>query len=565
MTAMYLEYYGLRKEPFHITPDPEFLYLSPSHKEALGVIVYGVENRSGFMMITGGVGLGKTTILRSAMQQFDSERIKTILVFNPCISYADLVKLIDEELGLGLREGDDPFQVIQGVHLALIEEFKRGNHVILIIDEAQNMPVDTLENLRMLSNLETNKDKLLQIILVGQQPELDNLLNTDALRQLKQRISHRATLVKLTKKESADYIRHRLGIALAVKKSPFTKAAINQIVNHCDGVPRCINIVCNNALVSGYGSSQNPIKPALVREVIGDLEGRLTSSWKRWVLVPIALVLLASLLVYFYATGRVFSLKGSRGTAAVSREPAEVTPPPGKPQDSPQQRATTGVVERVFEPSRVETRPQSTSPAKPDAASSSPVPGQPSGASPGAGAMSKPAQPSSSASVEGAGRTGASPSPPLESKPGPKAGAVQPSDKRPVKLETLAPVTDSASAVPSQGSVAGPGVAAKQQGRPLEQSPVPTAPPAKAQPATEASKSARTVVDPGAAEKLEEKLVGTATQAPPAMKPDVQPGRATPSTAAVDKPAEKPGSPDPSEIIDWLIEKRAKGKGSGAN
>jgi general secretion pathway protein A len=562
---MYLEYYGLRKEPFHITPDPEFLYLSPSHKEALGVIVYGVENRAGFMMITGGVGLGKTTILRSAIQQFDSERIKTVLVFNPCISYADLVKLIYEELGLGLREGDDPFQIIQGLHLALIEEYKRGNHVILIIDEAQNMPVETLENLRMLSNLETNKDKLIQIILVGQQPELDHLLNTDALRQLKQRISHRATLVKLTKKESADYIRHRLNIALAVKKSPFTKAASNQIVNHCDGVPRCINIVCNNALVSGYGSSQNPIKPALVREVIGDLEGRQTRSWKRWVLLPIALVLLASLLLYFYAPGKIFSLKGLRGTTAVSREQAEVTRPPDKPQDSPQKTATSGAVERASGPSRMETRPQSTSPAKPDAASSSGVPGQPSGASPGAAGTSQPSQPSSSASVEGVRGTGSRPSSPLESKPESKAVAVAPPEKRPAKPETVVPGTDSALVLPSQGSVPGPGVSTKQEALPLEKSAVATVLPAKAPPATEASNSASAMVEPGAAEKLDEKPVGASTQVPPAMKTEAQPSRATPSTAALDKPSEKAGSPDPSEIIDWLIEKRAKGKGSGAN
>jgi len=118
---MYLEYYGLLKEPFHITPDPEFLYLSPSHKEALGVILFGVENRAGFMMITGGVGLGKTTVLRSAMQQFDRECVKTVLVFNPCLTYRELIRLIYEELGLEVPDGEDQFQLIQRLHLALIE------------------------------------------------------------------------------------------------------------------------------------------------------------------------------------------------------------------------------------------------------------------------------------------------------------------------------------------------------------------------------------------------------------------------------------------------------------
>jgi general secretion pathway protein A len=295
---MYLDFYGFLKRPFHITPDPEFLYLSPSHKEALGVILYGVENGAGFMMISGAVGLGKTTILRSAMQRFDRERIKTVLVFNPCVSYRELLRVICEELGLEFSDVEDQFQLIQRLHLALIAEYKQGNTVVLVIDEAQNMPVETLENLRMLSNLETSKDKLLQVILIGQQPELGNLLNSTALRQLKQRVAHRATLVNLTYQESIEYIHHRLRLASGRKQCPFTKSAIKTIARHCAGVPRCINIICDNALVTGYGSGQNPIKPKLVREVIHDLNGQDRRSWKRWLLASIGMLLFIAAFVY---------------------------------------------------------------------------------------------------------------------------------------------------------------------------------------------------------------------------------------------------------------------------
>lgn len=296
---MYLDFYGFRKRPFHITPDPDFLYLSRSHKEALGVILYGVQNGAGFMMVSGAVGLGKTTILRSAMQRFDHERIKTVLVFNPCVSYKELLQVICEELGLDLTHVEDQFELIQRLHRALIDEYKQGNNVVLIIDEAQNMPVETLENLRMLSNLETSKDKLIQVILIGQQPELGNLLNSTSLRQLKQRIAHRATLVNLSYRESIDYIHHRLHLASGRKKCPFTKAAIKLIARHCAGVPRCINIVCDNALVTGYGSGQNPIKPKLVKEVIRDLNGRVRSSWKRWLMASMGLLLFAGVFLFF--------------------------------------------------------------------------------------------------------------------------------------------------------------------------------------------------------------------------------------------------------------------------
>ena len=562
---MYLEYYGLVKEPFHITPDPEFLYLSPSHKKALGVILSDVENRAGLMMITGGVGLGKTTILRAAMQQFDKERIKTVLVFNPCISYSELLKLIYEELGLGFHRGDNQFQAIQRLHLALIEDYQSGNNVILVIDEAQNMPVDTLENLMTLSELETNNHKLIQIALVGQHPELDNLLNRDALRQLKRRIAHRVMLDKLTKKESIDYIGHRLKIASAVRSSPFTESAIDQIVKHCEGVPRCINITCDNALVSGFGSSQNPIRPALVREVIDDLEGRQRGLWKRWVMAPISLLLLlASLFLYLYLSGSDLASKGFRGTSVSSQEKGNVTTPPLKPREAPHKAATSSTMGLTSEQNQVEARSEPPSVTKPGAASTSIVPGQQSASSRGATETLEPSQPSSTAPLDSAKRIGLHPIFSLESKPEPIAQTVPPPEEMPTKLEAMLPATDAGSASLPRGSVPEPGVPSKRALPTQEESTVQTAPVAKAKSETESSKSAGLDANRGAAEEPYAKSAGAGSQALPNMKTDAQTSHVAPSTSAGNNPQEKHDPPDPSDIIDWLIEKRAKGKGSRA-
>ena len=167
---MYLTFYNLKKQPFHITPDPEFLYLSPSHKEALAAIVYGIEERKGFVAIIGAVGVGKTTILRSYLEKAEKNRLKVIYVFNSKLTFEGLLRTIFQEMGLQM-ETNDPMEMINRLYGVLIEEYRQGNTVVLIVDEAQNMPVDTLESLRMISNLETSKDKLIQIVLAGQ-PQL---------------------------------------------------------------------------------------------------------------------------------------------------------------------------------------------------------------------------------------------------------------------------------------------------------------------------------------------------------------------------------------------------------
>jgi general secretion pathway protein A len=294
---MYSGFFGFEKEPFHITPDPEFLYLSPSHKEALGVLVSGVERRLGFIAIIGDVGLGKTTILHSYLEQRHDFNITAIVIFNPRLSFEDLLKVIFADLELDSR-GLDVRELQEKLHQFLIEEYGAGRNVVLIIDEAQNLPLDTLEQLRMLSNLETGKDKLLQIILAGQ-TELEELLSRPELRQIEQRIAVRAKLAPLTRKESLDYIRFRLS-----KVSPkpgarvFTRMAMRSIVKYSGGIPRKINIICDNALITALGYQRMPVTRRMVKEVIKDFEeiepkgATIGLSWKIWISVS-ALVLLA--------------------------------------------------------------------------------------------------------------------------------------------------------------------------------------------------------------------------------------------------------------------------------
>lgn len=294
---MYLSYYGLYKEPFHITPDPEFLFESPSHKEAYAAIVYGVEQRKGFIAVTGEVGTGKTTVVRAFLKGLDRDRAQPIYVFNPDLSFDDLLRLILNELGMDPVEMSQA-AMLQWLHWTLINHYKDNRGILLVVDEAQNMPVETLEKLRMLSNLETTEEKLLQIVLVGQ-PELDEKLNLHQLRQLKQRLAVRATLRPLTTQQSLEYIQHRFERAGGSFEGIFTPGAIKALARQAAGSPRALNILCDNVLLAGFGAEQRPIAAGLVREVARDLAGRRTSQWTaarvRWALgAAAAAVLLAA-------------------------------------------------------------------------------------------------------------------------------------------------------------------------------------------------------------------------------------------------------------------------------
>ena len=266
---MYLKHYNLKREPFGVTPDPEFLYLSPTHREALAAVVYGIRERKGFISVTGEVGTGKTTVLRSALQHLDAELHKPIYIFHPNVSFKELLKNIFYELGAdSLPQHTD--DMVRTLHEMLIEEYAAGRNIFLVIDEAQNMPVKTLESLRMLSNIETTKDKLMQIVLVGQ-PELDRKLSRYELRQLRQRIAVRAVIKPLTSEESIDYIKHRLIRAGAPRVWIFTEGAKRLIVESARGNPRLINIICDNALVTGFGYQKKVVTSVMVEEVVQDL------------------------------------------------------------------------------------------------------------------------------------------------------------------------------------------------------------------------------------------------------------------------------------------------------
>lgn len=319
---MYLSFYRLKQEPFHITPDPEFLYLSPSHREALAAIIYGIEQKKGFVAIVGAVGVGKTTILRSYLETADKQRLKTIYIFNARLTFEGLLKTIYEEMGLPI-ETADTVEMVNRLFQVLVDQYSQGNSVILVIDEAQNMPVETLENLRMLSNLETPKDKLIQIVLVGQ-PEFEETLNLNQLRQLKQRIAIRSTILPLTKTESLEYMRHRLHKAGGKAEAIFSPSALDAVIKKAGGIPRVMNILSDNALITGFGYQQKPIGAKIVKEVIADFDGKKKGfSWK-WQQAASAFAVLC--------VGAGIFLLAAYGKLGVSEDvPPKPAPVAGKP------------------------------------------------------------------------------------------------------------------------------------------------------------------------------------------------------------------------------------------
>jgi len=270
---MYAKFYKLRKEPFNVTPDPTFLYLSSGHKEAIAALLYGIKSRKGFVAIFGEVGTGKTTIVRTYLNSINRGTIKLIYLFNPNLTFNALLRDLLAEFDVN-PVSDESNKLITQLHRCLIDQYRKGRNVTLIIDEAQNMPLPTLESLRMLSNLETTREKLLQIVLVGQ-PELETMLQRHELRQLRNRIAVLAKIYPLSEKESLDYIQSRVDkVSLKKNNRLFTNEALRLIVKRAAGIPRTINILCDNALVTGYGYQSSVITADVVKEIIADREGR---------------------------------------------------------------------------------------------------------------------------------------------------------------------------------------------------------------------------------------------------------------------------------------------------
>ena len=271
---MYKDYFHLSEEPFNITPDPRFLYMTARHREALDHLLYGVRQRKGFICLTGEIGAGKTTLCRVLLAQLGQEA-HTALILNPVLTATQLLRAIVDELGIPTKRRDRLGYLTLLNHF-LLQSSAEGKLAVLIIDEAQGMPLATLEMARLLSNLETERHKLLQIILVGQ-PELRTLLDKPSMRQLAQRITVRFHLGTMTSDETAEYIRHRLRIAGGAQgpdgpdRVDFDADAVGEIYRYSRGTPRLVNALGDKALLAGYVYGTARIDQNLVRLAIQDL------------------------------------------------------------------------------------------------------------------------------------------------------------------------------------------------------------------------------------------------------------------------------------------------------
>ena len=267
---MYLEYYGLQRPPFDITPNPRFLFHSAKHREALNHLLYGIRERKGFVQLTGEIGAGKTTLCRALLEQLDPH-FSTALILNPALTADELMKAIAAEFRLPVG-GFDRLETIAIFNEFLLSQTERGLETVLIIDEAQNLTEELLEQVRLLSNIETDDRKLLQIVLMGQ-PELRDRLNRPRLRQLRQRITVRYHLAPLTRLEVGQYIRHRLELAGANGAPTFTRPALWRIYFYSGGIPRLVNAVCDKALLAGFVGKSNRITNKMIGRAIRELEG----------------------------------------------------------------------------------------------------------------------------------------------------------------------------------------------------------------------------------------------------------------------------------------------------
>jgi general secretion pathway protein A len=313
---MYLSYYGLKKQPFHVTPDPELLYLSPSHAKALAAITDGIEERKGFIAVTGDAGVGKTTVLRSYLRLKKGEPLKTVYVFNPRLTFEGLLKTIYRELALSTA-GASVAEMVDRLREVLIEESRKGYTVVLFIDEAQNMPADTLESLATMSESETSGERLLQVVLVGQ-PEFKKTLSR--LRHLKERLTVDATIRPLSRAESLGYLRFRLKHAGTDFASVFTASALRKIAGTSKGIPRVLNILSDNALVRGFSRQEKPVTRATVKEIVRSFKGQPRLLERR---LPLASIL-APGIRSFAGTARVPSIEQRGPVHPAQREEDDV-------------------------------------------------------------------------------------------------------------------------------------------------------------------------------------------------------------------------------------------------
>lgn len=288
---MYTKYYGFNEKPFTLTPNPRFIYLSKHHKEAFAHLLYGINNHYGFIELIGEVGTGKTTVLRTLLSQLNEDSYRSALIFNPCLTGVELLRSINHEFGLS-ADSEYANELLEELNKFLLLENTRGITVVLVIDEAQNLSPAILEQLRLISNLETENDKLIQIVLAGQ-PELSAILDLPELRQLNQRIAVRYRLRAMSMDESHTYIRHRMVVAGETGGVSFSPFALKLIHLYSGGLPRLINNICDRALLIGYGDEQRRISAVHITRAIREIRNVGRRSRYSLVLAGIIVVVLA--------------------------------------------------------------------------------------------------------------------------------------------------------------------------------------------------------------------------------------------------------------------------------
>ena len=300
---IYQDYFGLSEKPFDLTPDPKYLYLSPKHKEVLAHLVYGIQENNGFLKIVGEVGTGKTMICRSFLRELHAD-FSIAYIFNPGIDELELLQTINAELGLP-SESSSKKKLMDVLNGFLLKERKKGHRVVVIIDEAQDLLPSVLEQLRLLSNLETETEKLIQIVLIGQ-PELDKVLAEEELRQLKQRITIQWELLPLNLEETRGYIQHRLNVALGKGKVELTRNGTELIFRYSKGIPRMINVIADRALLIAYTQNTKNINCKIIRKAVKDIGGlKPTVSWVevfwKFAAPPVALIGLIFFILHDFA------------------------------------------------------------------------------------------------------------------------------------------------------------------------------------------------------------------------------------------------------------------------
>ena len=304
---MYNQFFGFKERPFQLVPNPAYLFLSKCHEEALAHLIYTLSSGDGFVELTGEVGTGKTTLCRAFLKNL-KEDTEVAFIFNPKLKPLELLTAINDEFGIS-NNANNTKDLIDALNKFLIAKKSESKNIILLIDEAQNLDMDVLEQLRLLSNLETTSSKLLQIILVGQ-PELSTMLDSHELRQLSQRITLSCHLVPLTFRDTMDYIRHRIRIASGREGVLFTRAAVKTVYRHSNGIPRLINTTCDRCLLTAYSLNRNKITGDIARRAVTELAGRGRQHQKqKTILWPLSLVLMMLLAIFILQSNLIKPLR----------------------------------------------------------------------------------------------------------------------------------------------------------------------------------------------------------------------------------------------------------------